>query len=163
MNLLGDFCIGLQARKSFKSAEMNVCKKSIQPRKIGEKASLMLNQETNNLISTRKALFHGDCHKSESAPFLTWSDLKWQAHQLINTMPLEIPVIDEQTKIRLLKQKEFQLETGILGAVIKGDRDEVKALIGAKANIETRDEVTTRTPLKENRDVRLPRQREPIR
>ncbi len=78
-------------------------------------------------------------------------------------MPLEIPVIDEQTKIRLLKQKEFQLETGILGAVIKGDRDEVKALIGAKANIETRDEVTTRTPLKENRDVRLPRQREPIR
>jgi hypothetical protein len=60
-------------------------------------------------------------------------------------MPLEIPVIDEEKRIKLLKQKEYLLETGILGAVIKGDRDEVKALIGAKANIETKDEVPTHT------------------
>jgi hypothetical protein len=57
-------------------------------------------------------------------------------------MPLEIPVIDEQKRIKLLQQKEYLLETGILGAVIKGDRDEVKALIGAKGDIETKDEVT---------------------
>jgi hypothetical protein len=60
---------------------------------------------------------------------------------MLFSRPIEIPVIDEPKRVKLLQQKEHLLETGILNAVVKGDRDEVKALIGAKANIETTDQV----------------------
>ncbi len=59
----------------------------------------------------------------------------------MHSRKIEIPVLNEEKTAKLLKQKDHLLETGILNAVIKGDRDEVKALIGAKANIETTDVV----------------------
>ena len=52
-----------------------------------------------------------------------------------------MPILGPKEEEKLRKEKENILKSGILAAVRKGDRDEVKALISAKADIETRDEV----------------------
>ena len=53
----------------------------------------------------------------------------------------QLPHLGVREEAKLKREKDNLLQTGILAAVKKGDRDEVKALIGAKANIETKDAV----------------------
>jgi hypothetical protein len=53
----------------------------------------------------------------------------------------KLPYLGEKEEEKLHREKVHLLQTGILAAVKKGDRDEVRALIGANANIETKDAV----------------------
>ncbi len=54
---------------------------------------------------------------------------------------IEIKPVSEQASLKLREQKAHFLATGLHGAVKKGDKDEVLALLTAKGDIEALDQV----------------------